>query len=440
MGGPSESKPAAGLTARGARRSLSHVGGAVRFAGDPALRERMTRAAQPPVSASPSLGDGAGGDLERSLTHGFHAWPGRLHPHTARALIEAAPPGAIADPFMGAGTVPVEAMLQGRLALGNDLNPIGAEVAWVRTRRFSTGALQALVGRAKAVAKKAQALAEAPVLPGDPVLRERLAGWFDPVALAEITALGRCLAEGDAAWQGSPHDPLTRVLRMALSSIVVKASRQVSDSVAKVDRNVAEPTPKGRVLHWLKKRTEELAGQLAAFRDALPEGAPEPRLSLGDARAPAEALPPIAAVVSSPPYPGVYDYLAHHALRCAVLGLPVADATVLEIGSRRATERLGKAVAHERYVADLAAVLAAWSATLVPGGFIAWVIGDGQVGHDVVRVLPLVDQALASGSTPGLAVRATLSQARPKFGPAAPERGGKSTMKEEHLVWIERTT
>jgi hypothetical protein len=126
----------------------------------------------------------------------------------------------------------------------------------------------------------------------------------------------------------------------------------------------------------------------------------------------------------------VYDYVAHHLLRCTVLGLPVAEATQHEIGSRRASERLGRQEAHARYVDDLATALEAWTRTLVPGGFVALVIGDGQIGSGVVRVLPLLERAAARA---GLGLRATLSQARPTFGPA-----DKTVHKEEHLAWLER--
>ena len=60
---------------------------------------------------------------------------------------------------------------------------------------------------------------------GDKAFRDALAKWFDHQALFEVWAIAKCLREGDASWQGSPDDALTRVLKMALSSIVVKAVR-----------------------------------------------------------------------------------------------------------------------------------------------------------------------------------------------------------------------
>lgn len=414
-------KPPRAKPRRGSRKSLSHVGGPALFEGDEALRPVLERAAD-------VVADGS----ERALTHGFHPWPGRLHPQTARALIAAAPPGVIADPFMGADTVPLEALLAEREVIGNDLNPIGVEVAWVRTRRFSPGALQALGGRARALTRKVNAMVAGGVTV-DPAFREQVGPWFDPQALVEVWAHARCLAEGDPAWQGSPDDPLTRVLRMALSSILVKASRQVSDSVVKRDRrNPAERTPPGRIGHWLKKRVKELIAQLAAVSERVGRAVPEPRLVLSDVRQPPAALPVLAAIVSSPPYPGVYDYLRHHELRCAVLGLPVDRVAGGEIGSRRASERLGREEAHARYVDDLARTLTGWTTTLVPGGFVGLVIGDGQIGRRVVRVMPLLTQAARAA---GLEPRAVLTQARPTFGPSRQTRA----VKNEHLVWLERS-
>src|SRR5262245_7399930 len=62
-----------------------------------------------------------------SLTHPVHTYPARLHPATARVLVDivthGAPPGPVLDPFCGSGTTLVEARAIGRPALGVDLNP-----------------------------------------------------------------------------------------------------------------------------------------------------------------------------------------------------------------------------------------------------------------------------------------------------------------------------
>jgi hypothetical protein len=406
----------------GPRKALTNIGGPSRFSGDASLKALLEEAATPPADFD-----------ERALTHGFHTWPARLHPFTARTLIAAAPPGPIADPFMGGGTVPLEAMLAGRAALGNDLNPVGHEVAWVRTRRLSPGDRAGLIGRCHQLIKAARQIREDARPPA--LLKDRVGRWFDPQALQEVWSLAAVLE----AWCQKVDDIHARILRAALSSIIVKVSRQVSDTVIKVDRERTDMTPKGRVDHWLKKRVDELAEQLGAFADAVPAGTVEPRLVLGDARVPPVDIGKFAAIISSPPYPGVYDYLEHHRLRCAVLGFPLAEATDREIGSRRASERLGVDIGNSRYVDDLGKVLANYSKQLQPEGFVALMIGDGQVGDRVTPVLPLLEKALPAG----LEIRAALSQPRPIFAaPTAGMRpdGGRAIkkMKEEHLVYLAR--
>src|SRR3954470_6700449 len=81
-------------------------------------------------------------DVAESLTHPFHGYPARLHPATARVLVElvaqgagrGALPGApVVDPFCGSGTVLVEARALGAPAVGVDLNPLAVLVARAKT-------------------------------------------------------------------------------------------------------------------------------------------------------------------------------------------------------------------------------------------------------------------------------------------------------------------
>lgn len=401
----------------GKRRSLANLGGPARFTGDASWREPLERA-----MALPEAFD------ERALTHGFHAWPARLHPHTARSLIALAPPGAIGDPFMGGGTVPLEARLAGRMGVGTDLNPVGLEVAWVRTRRLDARAIGELHDAMRLTLKLAQGLADEGRVP--PAYRDKVGYALDPQAMKEVWALATIIGDRLAApGQGGVFSAY-RVLRAALSSILVKVSRLVSDTVAKVDRERPGFTPRGRVFHWFKRRVFELADQLGALAKALPAETPEPALALADARTPPR-LPPLAAVVSSPPYPGIYDYVEHHKLRLLALGLPLGPMLDHEIGSRRESERLGLDQGLTRYERDLGQVLGVWGGALTGGGFVAFVIGDGQVGKKVTPVLPLLERAASSA---GLVVKAVVSQPRPVFaGTRRVEQG-----KDEHLVLLTR--
>ena len=107
-------------------------------------------------------------------------------------------------------------------------------------------------------------------------------------------------------------------------------------------------------------KTSELSQKLAEYRQSLPEAAPTASCTLGDARKlPGIARSSVTLVVSSPPYPGVYDYLSHHDDRLRWLGLSSAAFEKLEIGSRRelSQESFGPALA--RWERDLGATLTA---------------------------------------------------------------------------------
>ncbi len=331
---------------------------------------------------------------------------------------------------MGGGTVLLEAMLAGHPAVGTDLNPIGLEVAWARTRRFSPRVLAGVDDRLRTVIAHARALRED--VPVDAGLAERVGEWFDPPALAELWSISDVL---NATLSERPGDAVARLLRVALSSIVVKVSRQVSDSVAKVDRRpvgARGPATRrpGDVERWLAARVRELCGQLAELGAALPRGVPEAMPLLGDAREPPRevgAFGPPDVIVSSPPYLGVYDYVQHHLLRLNVLGFDARPLAAGEVGSRREQRRKGDVSAAERYRADLARVLGAWRKASAAGALMALMIGDGQLGTSVLPILPELGELAPRA---GWELVASGSQPRPAFIPGQRGIGAK----EEHLV------
>lgn len=394
---------------RRARQALSHVGGRARAQGDPAVAAVLRAAATLPEHADP-----------RALTHGFHAWPARMHPHTAAALIAACPEGAIADPFVGGGTVAVEGLLAGRAFFGGDVNPVGVEVAWARTRVWPNARIALLEGAAAAVVEEAQAFRRGKRIPD--ALWKSESPWFDPPALAEAWSIAEVLSRRVAG-----GDEAARLLRACLSSILIKASKQVSDSVPMLDKDHGW-TPARRVETWFLARVHEHAGNLTALAQRAPAAAPEPRLAVADARRPPDDAVALAGVITSPPYPGVYDYAAHHERRYAMLGLDATLAREAEVGARREVRHAGVRPANDRYAAAMGAILGAWRERLLPTGRIFLVIGDGQEPKGAIPVLPLIERAARRS---GCRIVATVSQRRPSVGPG--HRGPRGA-KEEHVV------
>jgi len=399
------------------RRSLTNVGGPVALWGD----DELARAAL--VSAL----DVREGDSAQSHVHGFHSYPARMHPTTARRLIEqlSVPGSALLDPFCGSGTVLVEGRIAGRRVVGVDANPLAVELTWLKSRGTTAEERSSILTSGRSVARSAddrrkrRAGATRRYGPDDVAL-------FDPHVLLELDGLQASLRRVEI-------DLVRRALGLVLSSILVKVSRQPGDSSqARTPRRLAA----GFCIHLFEKKTEELTRRLAEYAALLPSRPPPaPSIRVGDARR-LDAIPDgsIDLIVTSPPYPGVYDYLAHHALRLRWLGLDTERFAALELGARRHLERLSQRAAIERFTSELAAAFAAMSRVLSPDGRLATVLGDSVIQGKAVQVDQLVRRMAPSAN---LTVTTIGSQLRPHFhGPSA--RAFDRTPRREHAIVCRR--
>src|SRR5690242_19361578 len=72
------------------------------------------------------------------LTHALHPYPAKYIPQIPAALIQrlSKPGETVADIFCGSGTTLVEAMLNGRNAVGIDANPLACLIAQAKTARI----------------------------------------------------------------------------------------------------------------------------------------------------------------------------------------------------------------------------------------------------------------------------------------------------------------
>jgi hypothetical protein len=378
------------------RRALSHAPGAITLHGPPALAEPLGDALALATSTDPD-----------ALTHGFHVWPGRMHRALAGRLIEllAPRPGAVVvDPFVGGGTVVVEALLRGHHAIGLDANPLSEKVVRVRARRTSPDDREAfrvlvrhLVERSlERVRERRPALAK---------LRGEHLVLYGPHTLKELAGL----LEEIRALEGTPIDPADREAALVVfSSIVGKLSNKRADTA---EDEVRKRIRKGLSTELFERKAEELIARWAALAEAA-RGSRGSVLALtGDARALPDVLadvpgrPRADLVLTSPPYGGTYDYLAHHALRLDWLGLRDASFDRAEIGARRRTHAVGD------WDRELGEALAAMRGTLRGrDARIALVIGDAQIGP---RRLDAHDHVVDLAPRVGLAPVAAASEDRP---------------------------
>jgi hypothetical protein len=341
---------------------------------------------------------------ELADVHGFHSYPARMHPETASRLIAAlsAAGQIVLDPFCGSGTVLVEARRLGRRGLGYDVNPISRELCWLKTLGPDHTWLAALTEAAARVAAHAddrrQRKAGATQRYGDADRAE-----FAPHVLLELDGLRDGIRQAE-------NSELRRALFLVLSALLTKVGQRGGDSDARTTEKRVAP---GFPSRFFLKKTAELCRQLAEYRRSLPPSAPPAACTLADARKlPGLARDSVGLVVSSPPYPGVYDYLSHHDDRLRWLGLSARDFEKLEIGSRRELSREPFGPALARWERDLGATLTALSRGLEPEGRVALLIADSTLAGKALFAERVVAKV---APTAGLQLLARASQARPHF-------------------------
>ena len=402
------------------RRALSHVGGAVTLTGDPDDAARLAAAVAVPTSAEAE-------ELARAHVHGFHSYPARMHPLTARRLVESfsRPGDLVLDPFCGSGTVLVEARLLGRAVVGVDANPLAVRLSRLKIAPTTPEQRARWIEAAREAAAFADARRKARAGPTHRYGPADVA-LFAPHVLLEMDGLRAGidrLADGEAR----------SALDLVFSAILTKVSRREADTA---DREVEKRIAAGYPARLLVRKTEELVTRLAEVAPRLAGQHLGHLVIEGDARRlDRVADGSVALAVTSPPYPGNYDYLAHHAARLRWLRLPPERFDLDEIGARRRLDPLGAAAGAARWREEIGAVLSAIGRALARGddpGAAVLLLADSVVAGAPVYALDLVRAAAAAA---GLIVTAAASQARPHFH-AASARAFARRPRAEHAILL----
>ncbi|HEY4186078.1 MAG TPA: DNA methyltransferase [Polyangia bacterium] len=397
------------------RRAFSTVGGAIETSGDPEEAGALARL----WNVDPGLA--------RALTHGFHAYAGRLHPSIGRgAIMRWSRPGdTVVDPFCGSGTVLTEAMGLGRVALGVDASPLGIAIAETRTTLLDDAKRTALVNEARRIAEDAGEDARKRRRPELPTWAGPEFERFFPHVAFELFALRALVME-------VPRQPIGQALRMCFSSNLVKLMKAGPEAPRDGE---AKRIARGVPSRLLADRAVELASGLSALEHRTPPGTPAPVIKLGDARD-LKGIAKGAArlIVSSPPYAGTYDYAAQHDVRFAWLELPRRSFESAQLGARTpGAGRLGAdpstwRASQLQWMREMARILA-------PGGHALLIVGDGVVGNEPedapTTVAELAEQVGLSPVARASQVRATHDRRLREIFKGKP--------RQEHLLLLRRT-
>jgi tRNA G10 N-methylase Trm11 len=341
-------------------------------------------------------------EVAESLTHPLHAYPARMHPATARALVHIALASATArqagelplgplvlDPYCGSGTVLVEGRYAGARTVGVDANPVAVLISRAKTwtvpaerrsqlREYGYRIAAATLNEGRAARRAGY---EQPGLRSprgmDPRIRNRrLVHWFPPHTRRELEHMA-----GQIDDVRQDDSELADMLTVALSAVLYKVSRRASDTdPSRVERRIG----RGAAARLFRGRVDLLVAGLDDLASA--SDAPPAAVYRGDARNLRRMglhKGSVDAVITSPPYAGTYDYAEQHRLRLDFLGLSSQAFRRSEMGSRRQFTGPGSARrrARRRFTRALAGSFREMARVLKPGNVAAVIYGDSVAGE-----------------------------------------------------------
>lgn len=339
-------------------------------------------------------------DFPDRTTHsdieGLHPYPAKFVSEIPRALLQRldVPTGTVVlDPFCGSGTTLVECQRLGIPAIGIDLNPIACLMTRVKTSLVDNEiyvTIAETVGRARSGNQS-----EIPRIPN-------LDHWFEAHVQKALAAISGAIAEAPTRHQ--------ELLRLALSSIIVRVSNQESDTrYAAIKKSVTSENVFVVFERAARQTAKALLERSYPLTDV--EVIEADTLSV----TPDQIGRRVSLVITSPPYPNAYEYWLYHKYRMWWLGLDPLAVKEREIGARAHFFKRNHHTAAD-FVRQMAATFRLLSSVMMPGGYACFVVGRSKIHGEIVDNARIIEEA---GSKCGFkrvfAVDRVLSPTRKSF-------------------------
>jgi tRNA G10 N-methylase Trm11 len=302
---------------------------------------------------SPQLVELAIGTDNGHLTHRLFRYPAKFHPPVVRALLErfTKPGDLVLDPFVGSGTLLVEATVNGRSAIGVDVDPVAVAVSNAKTLRLRPDKLAATAATIRTAVQGHQrpaaeyrarmhddlterqyALQKKPVAEYIPLI-PNLDHWFRRYVTVDLARIRRAIADADIP---ATHRPFIDVV---FASIIRNSSNAdpVPVSGLEVTSHMLKRDKEGRLVNpfALFDRALERAVKMSNAYYQKSQSDVVAAAVVGDATRVSEAVDrQIDAVITSPPYHGAVDYYRRHQLEMFWLGEVVDQTDRLELLGR----------------------------------------------------------------------------------------------------------
>ncbi len=276
------------------------------------------------------------------------------------------PGDVVYDPFMGRGTTPLEAALLDRTAVGCDVNPLSRLLTAPRLVPPNIEEVEQRLDGINFYADSHQP--------------RKLRVFYHPDTLREICALKEYLRKREASGELDSIDEWIRMVAVCrltghspgfFSVYSLPPNQAVSvEAQRKINKKRRQRPPRRDVPTLILRKTKTLLAKCSeGDRDTL-EHAAESSILLTESadRTPEIRSESVTLVVTSPPFLDVVDYARDNWLRCWFCGIDEKDVEMTILKSI------------EEWQAAMTDVFSELSRVLVPGGYVAFEVGEIRGG------------------------------------------------------------
>jgi DNA modification methylase len=310
--------------------------------------------------------------VAHSDIEGLHPYPAKFVAELPRALVNILPiptGTAVLDAYCGSGTTLVECQRREVPSFGIDLNPIACLMARVKTSpvpRGLTHSINAVLTNAKTIRH-----ASIPDIPN-------LDHWFMPHVQETLARLTAAIAEAPELHRD--------ILRLAVSSIIVRVSNQDSDTrYAAVSKTITTENVFARFLRAAQRIYDGLSDRRYPLSSATVIEADTLTVD------PKRIFLPVGLVITSPPYPNAYEYWLYHKYRMWWLGFDPLAVKEREIGARAHFFKTNHHTADD-FTRQMAETFRLLQKLMVPGGFACFVVGRSRIHGKIVDNAQVIEE------------------------------------------------
>lgn len=312
--------------------------------------------------------------------HRLHPYLGKYIPQLVEVLLRKyfAPGQIVFDPFAGSGTTLVQANELGIHAIGCDISAFNVLLSRAKTATYDP---ERLHDEVKDALKQAQSsvksdLSQLPLFahlesPNGTTIRvnDYLYQWYAPPALAQLLAYRDTIEHGAYQYKDLLRVILSRSARSArlTTHFDLDFPKQPQTEPYWCYKHSRTCYPTTDALKFLKRYSEDTLRRVQQF--AAVRTAAQVTIHHDDSRS--VNLPPIAGVVTSPPYLGLIDYHEQHVYAYQLLGLE--DRRTVEIGAAAAGT---SKKAREQYQNAMVSVFQNALGVMPAGGYLLVVAAD----------------------------------------------------------------